>query len=295
VQEVGMVPVKRTDHGQLLVRDVADVVEGTMPGEYDRYNMRRVVSMTANIAGADLGRVAGRIDRALKAAGDPPRGVTVAVRGQIAPMESMFQGLAFGLGLAVVVIFLLLAAYFQSFRLACIVMTSVPAVLAGVVLMLWLTHTTLNVQSFMGAIMAVGVAVANAILLITFAERIRKLGIAADSAAVEGAQSRLRPILMTSLAMIAGMVPMALALGEGGEQTAPLGRAVIGGLSAATLATLGVLPLVFAVVQRRSSTASASLYPYDPESRCYLHPEAVRADGHEKFMSIPSQPVLRRD
>jgi Cu/Ag efflux pump CusA len=121
----------------------------------------------------------------------------------------------------------------------------------------------------MGAIMAIGVAVANAILLITFAERIRRLGIPAGSAAVEGAQSRLRPILMTSMAMIAGMVPMALGLGEGGEQTAPLGRAVVGGLLAATLATLAVLPLVFAIVQQRVSTAAASLYPYDPESRFY--------------------------
>lgn len=295
IQEVGMVPVKRTDQGQLLVRDVADVLEGTMPGEYDRYNMRRVVSMTANIAGEDLGRVAERIDRALRAAGEPPRGVTVAVRGQIAPMNDMFRGLTFGLGMAVVVIYLMLAAYFQSFRLALIVMTSVPAVLAGVVLALWLTRTTLNVQSFMGAIMAIGVAVANAILLITFAERIRRLGIGADSAAVEGAQSRLRPIMMTSLAMVAGMCPLALGFGEGGEQTAPLGRAVIGGLLAATVATLGVLPLIFSVVQRQTTTASASLYPYDPESQYYLRPEVIQEGPNDRFLAIPSAPGNRRE
>ena len=168
---IGQVPVKRTEGGQLLLRDVAVVKEGTMPGEYDRYNMRRVVSLSANIAGEDLGRALQRIDKAVKAAGEPPRGVTVDVRGQAVPMAQMFNGLGFGLVLAVVVIFLLLSAYFQSFRLALVAVAAVPAVLSGVVLALLLTRTTLNIQSFMGAIMAVGVAVANAILLVTFAER----------------------------------------------------------------------------------------------------------------------------
>jgi multidrug efflux pump subunit AcrB len=142
----------------------------------------------------------------------------------------------------------------------------VPAVIAGVALTLWLTGTTLNVQSFMGAIMAVGVAVANAVLLATFAERSRLGGATSDEAAIEGARSRLRPILMTSLAMIAGMLPMALGLGESGEQAAPLGRAVVGGLAAATLATLLVLPPVFALLQARSSRRSASLDPDDPRN-----------------------------
>ena len=175
-KEVGMISVKRTPKGSVMIRDVADVGEGMMPGEYDRYNMRRIVSMTANVEGEDLGGVANRIDDAIRAAGDPPRGVTVAVRGQIVPMRQMFAGLGRGLAMAVVVIFLLLAAYFQSFRLAFIVTTTVPAVLAGVVLALWATRTTINIQSFMGAIMAVGVAVANAILLVTFAERSRSSG-----------------------------------------------------------------------------------------------------------------------
>jgi len=157
-----------------------------------------------------------------------------------------------------------LAANFQSVKLSVIVASAVPAVIAGVVLALWLTGTTLNIQSFMGAIMAVGVAVANAILLVTFAERSRMGGAAADAAAIEGAQSRLRPILMTSLAMIAGMMPMALGLGESGQQTAPLGRAVVGGLAMATLATLLVLPSVFAIVQSRSHRQPASLDPDDP-------------------------------
>src|SRR5204862_1158910 len=152
---------------------------------------------------------------AIRDAGAPPPRVSVAVRGQVVPMQQMLAGLRTGLLLAVVVIFLLLAANFQSLKLSFIVVSTVPAVIAGVVLVLWLTGTTLNIQSFMGAIMAVGVAVANAILLVTFAERSRLEGADADAAAAEGAQSRLRPILMTSAAMIAGMMPMALGLGEG--------------------------------------------------------------------------------
>ena len=166
-------PVKTNGQAAVLLRDVADVKEGTMPGEVDRYNMRRLVSMTANIEGEDLGRVAERIAEAIAAAGTPPAGVQVDVRGQVTPMREMFQGLAFGLAVAVVVIFLLLTAYFQSVRLALTAVAAVPAVLCGVVLMLLVTRTTLNIQSFMGAIMAVGVAVANAILLVTFAERYR--------------------------------------------------------------------------------------------------------------------------
>jgi multidrug efflux pump subunit AcrB len=284
VSEVTMVPVKHAGvsaeraGGPLLLRDVAQVVESTMPGEYDRYNMRRVVSMTANIEGEDLGRTAARIDAALKAAGEPPRGVTVDVRGQVVPLRQMFAGLTVGLIMAVVVIFLLLTAYFQSVRLALVAVTTVPAVLAGVVLALWLTGTTLNIQSFMGAIMAVGVAVANAILLVTFAERTRQETGDARAAAIEGGRGRLRPILMTSFAMIAGMLPMALGYGEGGEQTAPLGRAVIGGLAVATFATLLILPAAFALIQGRAGRKSVSLYPFDPASR-YFVPPAFQSEG----------------
>jgi multidrug efflux pump subunit AcrB len=135
--------------------------------------------------------------------------------------------------------------------------------------MLWLTHTTLNIQSFMGAIMAIGVAVANSILLVTFAERSRGAGRDAPAAALDGAASRLRPILMTSLAMIAGMIPMAIGFGEGGEQTAPLGRAVIGGLAGATCATLLVLPAIFAMLAANKRVESPSLDPDDPHSRLF--------------------------
>ena len=250
----------------VLLRSVADVTPSTSVGEYDRYNTQRMVTLTANVSGEDLGAVASQVRAALARAGQPVKGVSVTVRGQITPMEDMFTNLRLGLLAAVVVIFLLLAANFQSLRLALVSVATVPAVLVGVLLALWLTGTTLNVQSFMGAIMAIGVAVANAILLVTFAERSRQGGLGGREAAVDGARSRLRPILMTSAAMIAGMIPMALGLGEGGEQTAPLGRAVIGGLLAATVATLLILPSIFAIVQERVPARSGSLDPSDPES-----------------------------
>jgi multidrug efflux pump subunit AcrB len=264
--EVGLVPVKANGRAPLLLRDVAAVREGTRPGEYDRYNMRRLVSLTANVASTDLGRVSRGVDAALKAAGPPPTGVQVDVRGQIEPMKLMFTGLATGLVLTVASILLLLTAYFQSLRLTLVALATVPAVIGGVAATLLVTRTTLNIQSFMGAIMAIGVAVANAILLVTFAERARRSGSDVREAAVEGARGRVRPILMTSCAMVAGMLPMALGIGEGGQQVAPLGRAVIGGLVASTVTALLVLPAVFALVMGRSPTRSASLDPYDSAS-----------------------------
>ena len=269
IGDLKMVPVKQNAAGQVLVRDVATVSTGTMPGEIDRYNMKRQVSMSANFAGADLGSVAQQVAAALKRGGEPPRGVKVEVRGQIPVLRDMLGGLAIGLGLAIVVIFLLLSANFQSLRLSLAAVSTAPAVIAGVVAMLYLTRTTLNIQSFIGAIMAVGVAMANAILLVTFAENHRRRGEAAPGAAVAGAAGRLRPILMTTCAMMAGMLPMALAWGESGQQNAPLGRAVIGGLAAATAATLFVLPSVFALLQWRATTQSASLDPDDAESAYY--------------------------
>jgi len=250
-----------------LVRDVARVGYGTTVGEYDRYNMQRMVTLTANVVGEDLGRTAAQVDAALQRSGNPPRGVTVNVRGQVAPMRQTLAGLRLGLLLAVLAIFLLLAANFQSLRLAFVVLSTIPAVVAGVLIALLVTGTTLNMQSFMGAIMAIGVAVANAILLVTFAEDARRAGANSAEAALQGATARMRPILMTTLAMIAGMIPMALALGEGAEQSAPLGRAVIGGLAASAIAALTVLPSIFSVVQARAGTASVSLDPDDPRMR----------------------------
>ncbi|HEY3128677.1 MAG TPA: efflux RND transporter permease subunit, partial [Acidobacteriota bacterium] len=267
IEDVETVPAMPSGASRPLVGDVAQVSYGTMPGEYDRYNQQRMITITANTGGKDLGSIADEVAAAVRRAGEPPRGVAVNVRGQVPAMKQTLSGLQTGLLLAVVVIFLLLAANFESLRLAFIVLSTAPAVIVGVAVALWITRTTLNVQSFMGAIMAIGVSVANAILLVTFAEKSRRDGLPADRAALEGAGSRLRPILMTSLAMIAGMIPMALAFGEGGEQTAPLGRAVIGGLAASTIAVLLVLPLIFDMVQRRASRTSASLHPDDVGDR----------------------------
>jgi len=203
-----------------------------------------------------------RLDRT----GEKPASVTVELRGQIPPLKQILSGLGAGLILAVLVIFLLLTANFQSFRLSLSAISTTPAVLVGVVIALSSMKQTINIQSFIGAIMAVGVAMANAILLVTFSEQYRKAGFTSWEAAVRGASSRLRPVLMTSLAMTAGMIPMAAGLGEAGPQTAPLGQAVIGGLLVATLSTLFVLPPVYALLMNHVSTRSASLDPDDPSS-----------------------------
>jgi multidrug efflux pump subunit AcrB len=266
IEDLRVVPVTSGGIAKPLLGDVARIDNATIVGEYDRINGQRMVTLTANISGEDLGRAAAEVNEAIRRAGTPPRGATVSVRGQVAAMSETFANISAGLAVAIVVIFLLLAANFQSLRLALVVVSTVPAVLAGVVVMLALTGTTLNVQSFMGAIMATGVAVANAILLVTFAEQARREGGSPLETAIVAARSRMRPVLMTSAAMIAGMIPMALAFGEGAEATAPLGRAVIGGLAAATIATLVVLPSVYSLVQRSASATSPSLDPDDPHS-----------------------------
>jgi multidrug efflux pump subunit AcrB len=263
IEDVESIPAMPSGLQRPLVGDVAQVSYGTMVGEYDRYNQQRMITITANIEGSDLGRAASDVNDAIKRAGDAPKGARIDVRGQLPQLEQTISGLRLGVLIAIVAIFLLLSANFQSPRAALVALSTIPAVLTGVTLSLWLTGTTLNVQSFMGAIMAIGVSVANAILLITFAEASRRQGLSADEAVILGARSRLRPILMTSFAMIAGMFPIALALGQGGEQTAPLGRAVIGGLGASTIAVLTMLPLTFAIVQRRASRESASVHPDD--------------------------------
>ncbi len=269
IEDLGDIPLKQSSESRVLVRDVAELGRAAMPGQFDRYNMRRQVSLTANIQDADLGSVSREVAAAVARAGELPRGAKLDVRGQIPPLGEVLSGLAVGVGLAIVAVFLLLTANFQSVRLALTAVSAVPAVIVGVVVALWLTGSTLNVQSFIGAIMAVGVAMANAILLVTFAEQRRQQGAASVDAAVDGAGSRLRAIVMTSAAMTAGMAPMALAWGEAGQQNAPLGRAVVGGLVAATLATLLILPAVFAALQRRSRRGSASLDPSDPASSSF--------------------------
>jgi multidrug efflux pump subunit AcrB len=273
IEDVQNVPIRNNADGDgtstALLSDIAQVGYGTTLGEVDRYNMQRVVSLTANIHDKPLGDVTEEVLTALKRVDAPPRGTSVSVRGQIPALEDSLSGLRIGLLLSIVVIFLLLSANFQSLRLALAVILTVPAVLVGVLLMLIFTGTTLNVQSFMGAIMAIGIAVANSILLLTFAEMSRSQGNSVLEAAIEGGAGRLRAILMTAAAMIAGMIPIALGIGEGADQTTPLGRAVIGGLAMATFATLFVLPSLYSILQARSSEFSPSLDPNDSSSKYY--------------------------
>jgi multidrug efflux pump subunit AcrB len=265
VDSVGNVTVMQ--NARLI--DMATLKQGSMPGLIERYNGQHVVSLTANLHNITLGEAASNINHSLAALDAPPKGLKVVLRGEIPPLEQTLSGLRTGLLLAVLVIFLLLAANFQSVRLALAVVLTIPAVLCGVLLMLIVTGTTLNVQSFMGAIMAVGIAVANSILLITFAERARHEGNACLDAVHQGACGRLRAILMTAAAMIFGMVPMAIGFGEGGSQSAPLGRAVIGGLIMATFTTLTILPAIYAILQHNAGTTSPSLNPDDLQSRYY--------------------------
>jgi multidrug efflux pump subunit AcrB len=266
---VGEIPIMRDGVRDTELTNVAQMKQGTMPGLIERFNGQHIVSLTANIHGLTLGEITQELNKALAAAGTPPKGVKVVMKGELPPLQQTISGLQIGLLLAVIAIFLLLAANFQSMRLALAVILTVPAVLCGVLLLLRVTGTTLNIQSFMGAIMSIGIAVANSILLVTFAERFRHDNRSAMEAAREGAASRLRAILMTAAAMIFGMIPMAIGFGEGGSQSAPLGRAVIGGLLVSTFATLTILPSIYAILQGRASVTSPSLNPMDPSSRYY--------------------------
>ena len=278
-QSIGGIPIKSGNYAGPFIRDVANVQFDTMPGELDHYNMRRTISISANLATDDLGGAAVDVEKTIKKIGKKSRGVKVSIRGQVPTMDETFFAFSLGLGFAVVAIFLLLVSFFQSMALASIIVSVVPAILFGALLALFLTHTTLNVQSFMGAIMAVGVGVANSILVVVFAEERRALGISARSAAITGAAARLRPVLMTSIAMIAGMVPMALGMSEGGDRTAPLGRAVIGGLLVSTTAVLLVLPMIYAVVQKKASRKGASLLPEDNPELEYERPANTEAQS----------------
>ena len=224
------------------------------------YNIQPVIDLYATTQGRDLGAVSRDVDRAIKSLEkELPKGATVTIRGQYATMNTAFSGLAFGLAGAVVLIYLLIVVNFQSWLDPFVIITALPAALAGIVWMLFTTGTTLSVPALTGAIMCMGVATANSILVVSFArERLDALG-DATKAALEAGMVRFRPVLMTALAMIIGMGPMALGLGEGGEQNAPLGRAVIGGLICATIATLFFVPTIFALVHRKRDARQPSV------------------------------------
>jgi multidrug efflux pump subunit AcrB len=269
VPALSSLPLMRDGLAQPQLDQVATVKYGAMPEMIERLSGQRVVSLTANLHGITLGDAKKQIQQVLKKMEAPPKGSTVTIRGEVPALEQTISGLQIGLLLAIASIFLLLMANFQSLRLPLVILSTIPGVLCGAVLMMLLTGTTLNIQSFMGAIMAVGISVANSILLVSFAEQTRHTE-GAETAAHTGAVGRLRAILMTATAMICGMIPLAIGFGEGGPQAAPLGRAVIGGLIFSTFTTLLVLPAIYAFLQRRASVTSNSLNPLDPESRYYV-------------------------
>lgn len=267
-EDLEQIPVSAADKN-IFLRDVATWKRTTTVGEYDRLNQQRFITISANLHQQDLGTAVKDVNTAISKLDSLPQGVKVYVRGQSEILDQTQTELGTGLLLAVAVIFLLLAANFQSFKLSFTVLSTIPAVVAGSFLLLFLTGKTLNIQSFMGCIMAIGVAVANAILLITKAETIRKENSHTKNIGSVAAQRRLRPILMTSLAMIAGMIPMAIGIGEGGEQTAPLGIAVIGGLLFSLLTTLFILPIIYNAVSRNKIYGNISLDPDDELSKFY--------------------------
>ena len=271
IHSIGEIPVLRNASRPVL-SDVATLQPDTVYGEADNLGAMPILSVTANLNDVDLGTAADDVREALADLGELPRGLTIEPIGLSNVLTETLNSLQSGLVVAIVVIFLMLAANFQSFKVSAVVLAAVPAVVLGALVLLMLTGSTLNLQSYMGIIMSVGVSIANAVLLITNAEELRKKNGNALESAKEAASLRLRPILMTSVAMVVGMIPMAAGFGEGGDQASPLGRAVIGGLIASTVAALLILPLVFAWVQEKTSTVSVSLDPEDEESKHYIAP-----------------------
>ncbi len=261
-QQLQEIPLVR---GQLrpVLADVAQLSIDSVPGEYDRSGPRRFITISAKIYKKDLGTATAAVQKAINEMGKPPIGLIAETKGMSSLLTETLGSLHSGLLAAIIVILLLLAANYQSFGLSVSVLSTVPAVLLGAILLLLLTGATLNLQSYMGIIMAVGVSVANAILIVTNAEKLRIEYKDPFKAAIVSASIRLRPILMTSLAMIAGMIPMASGMGEAGDQSAPLGRAVIGGLAVSTFAALFIVPLVYGWIQQKKSFNSVSLLPED--------------------------------
>ena len=261
MQDFSNIPINRGTAGATpanpaqpeILGDIATVKRGTEITVVNHYNIRRVVDIYGNVQGRDLGSVAGNVQRILASdRHDLPRGTYVSLKGQVQTMQSSYIGLIGGLFFSIVLVYLLIVVNFQSWVDPFIIITALPAALAGIVVFLFLTGTRLSVPALMGAIMCMGVATANSILVVSFAKQQYEEHGDAIRAAIEAGATRFRPVLMTAMAMIIGMVPMALGAGDGGEQNAPLGRAVIGGLTCATVATLIFVPTVFALIHGRT-------------------------------------------
>lgn len=256
-----------------VLEDVAAISRVNTPAQVNRKGPNRYVTVIANVYGKDLGTTSTAVKKAIKDAGEPPRGTTIWTEGTLQLLDDTLSSLIVGLGVAVIAIFLMLSAYYQSFKVPLIILAVIPAVIAGSLIILFLTGSTLNLQSYMGIIMSIGVSVSNAVLLINQAEHYRRhLGLKSANAARLAASSRLRPVLMTAAAMLAGMLPLALGIGDGAEQIAPLGRAVIGGLLASTITILLLLPHFFSSLMEKTTIISPSLDPDDIESKYYLKP-----------------------
>jgi multidrug efflux pump subunit AcrB len=254
-----------------VLGDVATITPTKELGESYNLGTMGYTSVTANLYKKDLEQASKDVQTAIASLGELPKGLNIEVAGMTPVLNETLSSLATGLLIAVFVIFLMLAATFQSFRVSIVILSTVPFVVVGALLMLNITGSTLNLQSYMGLIMSVGVSIANAVLLISNAETLRKSNIDAVVSGVEAAKLRIRPIIMTTLAMIAGMLPMAIGFGEGGDQIAPLGRAVIGGLLFSTFSVLIILPLVFGWMQKNASIISTSLDPEDENSIHFIN------------------------
>jgi multidrug efflux pump subunit AcrB len=246
IDELNETPVHLTGGTPQMLGNLATMKRDFTPVNVTHYNVLSTFDVQANVQGKDLGSVSEAVDKlVLEAKKTLPRGTRIVIRGQVESMNASFRGLSYGIIAAVVLVYLLMVVNFQSWLDPAIILMALPGALAGIVWALFATRTTLSVPALMGAIMSIGVATSNSILMVTFANDQRKEGDDARRAAWLAGITRLRPVIMTALAMILGMLPMSLGLGEGGEQNAPLGRAVIGGLTVATFMTLFFVPVVY--------------------------------------------------
>jgi multidrug efflux pump subunit AcrB len=258
MDDLGATPLSVGGAEPQLLSNVATVVRTTGPANVTHYNASRTFDVQCNVDGTDLGSIANAVNAIVaEMKPDLPRGTRVTVKGQVESMESSFLGLGYGLVFAVLLVYLLMVVNFQSWLDPLVILMALPGAIAGIAWMLFVTRTTLSVPALMGAIMCVGVATANSILVVTFANDQRKLGKDATTAALAAGMTRLRPVIMTALAMVIGMLPMSLGLGEGGEQNAPLGRAVIGGLLVATATTLFFVPVMYSILRKKPPVRDA--------------------------------------
>lgn len=272
-EELANLPLSKNAERPVL-GDVASITSTKELGESYNLGTMGYTTVTANTHKKDLEQASKDVKKAIESLGELPKGVNIEVAGMAPVLDDTLDSLASGLLIAIVVIFLMLSATFQSFTVSLVILTTVPFVMVGSLTLLKLTGSTLNLQSYMGLIMSIGVSIANAVLLISNAETIRKSTNNALEAGIEAAKLRIRPIIMTTLAMAAGMLPMAIGFGEGSDQVSPLGRAVIGGLIFSTFSVLVILPLVFGWMQKNAGIISPSLDPEDEESIHYLNPNA---------------------